>query len=219
MPEVFIDEYIIRIDEHGSGRDQQHEIDLNPIRVDESCQFFVFGFLTITNNCTDPIAHATPTTDLPLQNYSVTASAHSSPAMPTVRCKVDNCNQDVELLKSTIRHHLTVTHDYKPYERGISVDCRWENCHCSKTRCNNRGVGHSVHVQDIAEHVWHAHLNFHEACSKCGDARWVHPYARSRHESKCTGPKPARCKRCRVEFSSVVALESHILFGQCFNIV
>jgi hypothetical protein len=159
----------------------------------------------------------TASTDELLHNYFPAVPTHLAlPTMPTVRCKVDDCMQDIELLKSSIRQHLIGTHGYKAYERGIGVDCRWENCRCTKIRCGNHVLGHRVRVQDIAEHVWHTHLNFHESCSKCGNARWVHPFARSRHESKCTGPKPARCKRCCVEFWSVVALESHIMSGPCF---
>jgi hypothetical protein len=137
---------------------------------------------------------------------------------PTVRCRIDDCMHNIPLVKSSIRQHLLAVHSYEAYRHGTSVHCRWEDCRCTKTRCSNRDLGHSVHAQDITEHVWHAHLNFHEICSKCGDARWVHPYARSRHESKCTGPKPARCKRCLIEFPSIVALEAHIMLYQCFGV-
>jgi hypothetical protein len=135
--------------------------------------------------------------------------------VPTARCKVDGCEQNIPLSKPCIRQHLIFAHGYEAYQRGASADCRWEGCCCTKKTCIRRGLVHGVHVEDITEHVWHSHLNFHEVCSRCGEARWVHPYARSRHESKCTGPRPARCKACLIEFSSAVALECHIMWQQC----
>jgi hypothetical protein len=173
--------------------------------------------ITLTDRYPDAVVNATPTTEAPPHDYfPIISTDLPSSRKPTVHCKIDNCTQYIELIKSSIRRHLIDVHGYEAYQRGVSVECLWENCRCTRNNCRGRGLGHSVHVQDIAEHVWHAHLNFHEACSKCGDARWVHPFARSRHESTCTGPRPARCKRCLIEFSSIVALESHILLGQCF---
>jgi hypothetical protein len=138
--------------------------------------------------------------------------------IPTVPCKIDNCGLHLSVVKSCIREHLVTAHGYNAYRRGTSVECHWENCRCAKAGCRNRGPTHSAHVEDIIEHVWNTHLNFYEVCHLCGDARWAQPFARARHEARCGGPRPARCTHCLFEFSSNVALESHILFGLCVPI-
>jgi hypothetical protein len=150
-----------------------------------------------------------------------TATDNSIPTLvvPTVLCKIDHCGQHVTVVKSCIRQHLIAAHSYSAYKRGTSVECHWENCRCNKAGCGSRGPAHSAHVDDITEHVWNTHLNFYEACQLCGDARWAQPFARARHEAKCRGPRPARCKSCLFEFASFAALEAHNLFGICVPIV
>jgi hypothetical protein len=138
-----------------------------------------------------------------------------SPTFPTVQCQIDNCAQNIPLLRSSIRQHLIFIHGYETHQHGAGADCRWEGCRCTKKTCRRRGLSHGVHVEDITGHVWNSHLNFHEVCPRCGHARWVHPYARSRHEAKCMGTKPARCKACLVEFPSILALECHFMMQQC----
>jgi hypothetical protein len=143
--------------------------------------------------------------------------APPSSSVPTMRCKVDHCEQKVPMIKAQIRRHLCAAHGYQAYKRLASVDCRWEDCRC-KARCSDRTPGHCAHVDDITEHVWNTHLNFYEFCSLCGDARWAQPFARRRHEAKCTGPRPARCKNCLIEFPSIVALEVHRMWSECVSI-
>jgi hypothetical protein len=137
---------------------------------------------------------------------------------PGVRCMVDNCGQDVAVDKTVLRQHLTAAHGYPAPYRSHNVLCRWLGCICTRpSTCRNLGLpsGHGVHIQDIVEHVWSAHLNFQDVCDKCGDARWAPGFSFQRHTSGCVGRKPARCKRCRQIFRSTVALAGHVELGQC----
>jgi hypothetical protein len=140
-----------------------------------------------------------------------------SSSIPTIPCKIDRCMQEIPIRKALIRQHLLTAHGYQAYHHHVSVDCRWEDCRC-KSNCGDRAPGHCAHVEDITEHVWNIHLSFYEVCSHCGEARWTLPFARRRHEAKCQGPRPARCKNCLIEFPSVVALEVHRMWLECVPI-
>jgi hypothetical protein len=137
---------------------------------------------------------------------------------PVVRCMVDNCDQDIAVDKIVLRQHLTTSHHYPTPHRSRSVLCRWSGCLCTRPstcRSPNLGVGHGVHIEDITDHVWSAHLSFQDVCGKCGDARWARGFSFQRHVRGCAGGKPARCVGCCQIFRSTIALAVHVELGQC----
>jgi hypothetical protein len=141
---------------------------------------------------------------------------------PVVRCMIDSCGQHITVDKDILRQHLTTTHGYPAPQRSRSVLCRWADCHCTRpSTCRSVDLepGHGVHIEDITEHVWIAHLNFQDVCGKCGNARWVHGFSLQRHENGCGGRKPARCKGCRRIFRSTVALAGHVELGLCVGAI
>jgi hypothetical protein len=182
----------------------------------------------IAFNATAPSFHHCPTAmplPAPVSGTSTPASplsdSESTPNIippPVVRCMVDNCGQDVAVDKLVLRQHLTTSHHYPSPHRSRSVLCRWSGCVCTRPstcRFPSLGAGHGVHIEDIADHVWSAHLSFQDVCGKCGDARWARGYSFQRHTSGCDGGKPARCVGCCQIFRSTIALAVHIELRQC----
>jgi hypothetical protein len=181
---------------------------------------------------TTPAIHPYPTampppapvsgTPTPVSPLSDSESTPNTIPPPVVCCMVDDCGQDIAVDKLVLRQHLTSTHHYPAPQRSRSVLCRWSGCVCTRPstcRSPNLGAGHGVHVEDIAEHVWSAHLSFQDVCSKCGDARWARGYSFQRHTDGCAGRKPARCVGCCQMFTSTAALVGHVELGQCVGVV
>jgi hypothetical protein len=179
-------------------------------------------------DATSPSIHPNPTamplpaptsgTATPTSPLSDSESTPNTISPPVVRCMVDNCGKDIAVSKDALHQHLTATHNYPAPHRSRSVVCRWSGCLCTRPstcRSLNLGTGHGVHIEDITEHVWTAHLNFQDICQKCGDARWVHGFSLQRHMNGCGGRKQARCKWCHQIFRSTVALAGHVELGLC----
>jgi hypothetical protein len=161
-------------------------------------------------------------TSTPASPLSDSESTPNTIPPPVVRCMVDDCSQDVAVDKLVLRQHLTSTHHYPAPHRSRSVLCRWSGCICTRPstcRSPNLGAGHGVHIEDITDHIWSAHLSFQDVCGKCGDARWARGYSFQRHTDGCAGRKPARCVGCRQIFTSTAALVGHVELGQCAGVV
>jgi hypothetical protein len=161
-------------------------------------------------------------TSMPASPLSDPESTPITTSPPTVRCMVENCGQDVAVDKLVLRQHLTTGHNYPAPHRSRSVLCRWSGCLCTRPstcRSPSLGAGHGVHIEDITDHIWTAHLSFQDVCGKCGDARWARGYSFQRHTDGCAGRKPARCVGCRQIFTSTAALVGHVELGQCAGVV
>jgi hypothetical protein len=173
---------------------------------------------SVPDNATTPSIHHINLSALPQPSSELVPEV---PAPPVVRCEMDACRAVIPISKTALRKHLTIAQGYPTQHRSHSVVCRWANCLCTRpSSCRtlnlplDHGV-HGVHVEDITEHIWAAHLNFQDVCSKCGDARWARGFSFQRHTIGCAGRKPARCKECRQIFRSTIALAGHIELGQC----
>jgi hypothetical protein len=161
-------------------------------------------------------------TSTPASPLSDSESTPITTSPPTVRCMVDDCGQDIAVDKLVLRQHLSTSHNYPAPHRSRSVLCRWSGCLCTRPstcRSPNLGAGHGVHIEDITDHIWTAHLSFQDVCGKCGDARWARGYSFQRHTDGCAGRKPARCVGCRQIFTSTAALVGHVELGQCAGVV
>jgi hypothetical protein len=186
-----------------------------------------------------PISPSTGTVDLALFNSNLThptglssqewtdlmgaTSTHASTSTqvaslaqghPTFICCVDGCGSHIFVNLSSLREHLDVFH-VVPYSKH-SLKCRWVGCVCKVTACKGHIQGaHGVHVGDMAKHIWEHHLNFRDACPKCGEVGWVPGFSKNRHEKKCAGRKLARCRACCVLFDSEAALAGHLALDRC----
>jgi hypothetical protein len=135
---------------------------------------------------------------------------------PTFICYVDGCGFRVFVDLPTLRDHLAVFHGCPTPQSGQPWKCRWSGCVCKLTACKGHMQGtHGAHVVDLAKHIWEHHLNFQDACPKCGEVGWVPGYSKNRHEKKCAGRKPARCRTCCVLFDSEAALAGHLALDRC----
>jgi hypothetical protein len=122
-------------------------------------------------------------------------------------------------VKRGIIEHLSVFHEHLcPTLDGTVQECTWIACVCSApgARCGSRSVGHSAHVNDIAEHIMHSHLDFRYTCELCGRADWSTPFSLRRHVGRCQGKVAVRCPGCLEGFDSEVALEGHVLRERCY---
>jgi hypothetical protein len=133
---------------------------------------------------------------------------------PTFICCVDGCGSYIFVDLSSLREHLDVFHVAPQNEHPLK--CHWFGCVCKLTACQGHIQGaHGVHVGDMAKHIWEHHLNFQDACPKCGEVGWASGYSMNRHEKTCAGRKPARCRTCCVLFDSKAALAGHLAFDRC----
>jgi hypothetical protein len=178
----------------------------------------------LNSNLTHPIASSSQewadfmgaTAFSPASTHASTSTQVASLAQshPTFICCVDGCGSFIFVNLSSLREHLDVFHVAPYSERPLK--CRWVGCVCKLPACKGHIQGaHGVHVGDMAKHIWENHLDFQDACPKCGEVGWVPGFSKNRHEKKCAGRKPARCRMCCVLFDSEVALAGHLALDRC----
>jgi hypothetical protein len=158
------------------------------------------------------------TTMFPQSSPSLSASSFASssspssaePASPpstqthhTFTCRIDNCATDLHVNFPTLEAHLGAVHHYPPVRRGHALECRWI------------GVGCAARKEDIAKHIWEAHLDFQTPCPKCGEVGWAPGFSMNRHKKTCAGRKPARCQMCYELFPSELMLGAHYESQMC----
>jgi hypothetical protein len=175
-----------------------------------------------------PDGHATNGQDTDATDHLVTASqspaamSMKSPSSvqpesitPTFVCLINGCGEQLPVDLPTLERHLGAIHLYPARRRGHALDCRWTGCECKLTGCKGRPYSHGAHSEDITSHVWNHHLSFQDPCSKCGEVGWLPGFSKKRHEAKCAGRKPARCRTCYILFDSEAGLAGHFALDMC----
>jgi hypothetical protein len=123
-------------------------------------------------------------------------------------------------VKRDIAHHLFLYHGVPncPASSTPVRECTWFGCTCVQrsARCGGRQQGHAAHVNSLAEHIAHSHLDLLYTCDLCERAECTTPYALSRHRRRCRGKVAARCAGCLDMFASQGALERHVERERCY---
>jgi hypothetical protein len=183
--------------------------------------------LTDTYYSHQPAFQYSPVTH-PCLYAPVAAAQAPEPRTTDVLCLLagNHCSGHMALsprsVKRDIAHHLSLFHGIPlSPNSGTSVrDCTWLGCVCSLrgSRCDGRlPRSHAAHVNNLAEHIAHSHLDFRYACNLCERAEWSTPYALHRHRGRCRGKVVARCVGCLDMFESQSALEGHVERERCYS--
>jgi hypothetical protein len=130
---------------------------------------------------------------------------------PSMTCQIDACGATILLDRDHewMSIHLVRDHGYVLDDRqgNGQTSCRWIiGAPCLWQGQSSRFLNH------IAE----CHLGFVLLCSLCGGKSFSRLSSQRRHENRCPGRVPARCRTCLKVFPSISALGGHAELGLCW---